>query len=52
MYTVKQVAEKLDMNPHTVRVCTDKNLIPDLKREKSLLIKQIQQNGKKYRYDC
>lgn len=32
MYTVKQVAEKLDMNPHTVRFYTDKNLIPNLKR--------------------
>ncbi|MCT1901999.1 MerR family transcriptional regulator [Oceanobacillus sojae] len=32
MYTVKQVAEKLDMNPHTVRFYTDNNLIPDLKR--------------------
>lgn len=32
MYTVKQVADKLDMNPHTVRFYTDKDLIPNLKR--------------------
>ncbi|WP_192988059.1 MerR family transcriptional regulator [Carnobacterium mobile] len=32
MYTVKQVADKLEMNPHTVRFYTDKELIPGLKR--------------------
>lgn len=32
MYTVKQVADQLEMNPHTVRFYTDKELIPGLKR--------------------
>lgn len=33
MYTVKQVCEKLDMSPHTVRHYTDVNLIPFVKRD-------------------
>lgn len=35
MYTVKEVAERLEMNPHTVRFYSDNNLIPGLKRGKN-----------------
>lgn len=35
MYTVKEVAERLEMNPHTVRFYTDHDLIPGLKRDKN-----------------
>lgn len=35
MYTVKEVAERLKMNPHTIRFYTDRDLIPGLKRDKN-----------------
>ncbi len=35
MYTVKQVSEMLEMNPHTVRFYTDNELIPNLQRGKN-----------------
>lgn len=35
MYTVKDVAERLRMNPHTIRFYTDHDLIPGLKRDKN-----------------
>lgn len=35
MYTVKEVAERLEMNPHTVRYYSDNDLIPGVKRNKN-----------------
>lgn len=35
MYTVKEVAKKLDLTEHTVRYYTDKGLVPDLKRDQN-----------------
>lgn len=35
MYTVKQVAEKLNITIHTVRYYTDQNLIPGVVRDKN-----------------
>lgn len=35
MYTVKEVAERLEMNPHTVRFYSDNDLIPGVKRNKN-----------------
>jgi|SRR5690625_2122313 len=35
MYTVKQVAEKLNITTHTVRYYTDQNLIPGVVRDKN-----------------
>lgn len=33
MYTVKEVAQRLEMNEHTVRYYTDQGLVPSLKRD-------------------
>lgn len=35
MYTVKEIAEYLDMTEHTVRYYTDMGLVPSLKRDKN-----------------
>lgn len=35
MYTVKQVAEMLNLTEHTIRFYTDKGLVPPLKRDKN-----------------
>ncbi|MBU3811740.1 MAG: MerR family transcriptional regulator [Candidatus Niameybacter stercoravium] len=35
MYTVKEIAECLDMTEHTVRYYTDMGLVPSLKRDKN-----------------
>ncbi|GEP18893.1 MerR family transcriptional regulator [Pediococcus argentinicus] len=35
MMTVKEVSEKLEMSPHTVRFYCDSNLIPNIKRDKN-----------------
>lgn len=35
MYTVKEVAKLLDLTEHTVRYYTDKELVPNLKRDKN-----------------
>lgn len=35
MYTVKEVAQKLKMNEHTIRYYSDEGLIPMLKRNKN-----------------
>lgn len=35
MYTVKEAAELLNINPHTVRYYTNMNLIPNMNRDKN-----------------
>jgi DNA-binding transcriptional MerR regulator len=35
MYTVKEVAEKLNLTEHTIRFYTDKGLVPGLQRDKN-----------------
>lgn len=35
MYTVKEVAEKLNLTEHTVRFYTDKGLVPNVQRDKN-----------------
>jgi Predicted transcriptional regulators len=35
MYTVKEVAEKLNLTEHTVRFYTDRGLVPNLQRDKN-----------------
>lgn len=35
MYTVKEVAELLDLTVHTIRFYTDKGLVPGLQRDKN-----------------
>lgn len=35
MYTVKEVATLLDLTEHTIRYYTDKNLVPNLQRDKN-----------------
>lgn len=35
MYTVKEVANLLDLTEHTIRYYTDKNLVPNLQRDKN-----------------
>lgn len=35
MYTVKDIAEKLNLSEHTIRFYTDKGLVPNLKRDKN-----------------
>ncbi len=35
MYTVKEVAEKLNLTEHTIRFYTDKGLVPTIQRDKN-----------------
>lgn len=35
MYTVKEVAQRLDLTEHTVRYYTDKGLVPNVHRDKN-----------------
>lgn len=35
MYTVKDVAKQLNLTEHTIRYYTDKNLVPNLQRDKN-----------------
>ncbi|WP_025092724.1 MerR family transcriptional regulator [Bacillus safensis] len=35
MYSVKEVAQKLNLTEHTIRYYTDRNLIPSIKRDKN-----------------
>lgn len=57
MYTVKEVAEKLNLSEHTIRFYTDKGLVPNLKRDKNniRLFDEESVNwltGVKYLKDC
>ena len=36
-YSVKEISEKLDISPHTVRYYSDKGLIPTVQRDKHVV---------------
>ncbi|BCN31107.1 MerR family transcriptional regulator [Anaeromicropila herbilytica] len=57
MYTVKEIAQKLDLSEHTIRFYTDKGLVPSVKRDKNniRLFDEESVNwltGVKYLKDC
>lgn len=57
MYTVKEVAEKLNLTEHTIRFYTDKGLVPSVQRDKNniRLFDEESVNwliGVKYLKDC